>query len=295
VAGYTKVNWVDGVTPENAANLGKMDTGIKDAHDRLPPEPLVEGSWLKVTGGALVWTALPASISPTLLDAKGDLIAASANDTPAKVTVGADGTVLTADAASAAGVKWAAPTSTLFSAKVAAVDCQNTAAETFLIDQAIAGGTLGTDKAIRCLVGGDYLYNSNQASTLTLRIYYGATLMWAASTAGVALSATRNTWQLQLILIGAGATNAQAIYGALIGGNALSAGFVTTGLGALTLLAAAGAAGNAMPTGGVIGGSAAIDSTISQNIRFSAQWSGTGGTSASNSFRSRGGVIAQLT
>ena len=43
------------------------------------------------------------AIAPTLLDAKGDLIAASAPDVPARVGVGTDGQVLTADAASAAG------------------------------------------------------------------------------------------------------------------------------------------------------------------------------------------------
>ena len=44
----------------------------------------------------------------SLLDAKGDLIAASADNTPAKVTVGSNDTVLTADSGEAAGVKWAA-------------------------------------------------------------------------------------------------------------------------------------------------------------------------------------------
>lgn len=46
-------------------------------------------------------------IAETLLDAKGDLIAASAADTAARVAVGADGTHLLADANSAAGVIWA--------------------------------------------------------------------------------------------------------------------------------------------------------------------------------------------
>lgn len=40
--------------------------------------------------------------------AKGDIIAATANDAAAVVSVGSDGQVLTADAASASGVKWAA-------------------------------------------------------------------------------------------------------------------------------------------------------------------------------------------
>lgn len=48
-------------------------------------------------------------IQPTLLDAKADLITATANDTPARLGVGANGTVLTADSAEATGLKWVAP------------------------------------------------------------------------------------------------------------------------------------------------------------------------------------------
>jgi hypothetical protein len=47
-------------------------------------------------------------ITAALADAAGDILAASANDTWGRVAVGSDGQVLTADAGSAAGVKWAA-------------------------------------------------------------------------------------------------------------------------------------------------------------------------------------------
>ena len=46
-------------------------------------------------------------IAATLLDAKGDLIAASANDTAARLAVGTNNQVLTADCSQTLGVKWA--------------------------------------------------------------------------------------------------------------------------------------------------------------------------------------------
>ena len=49
------------------------------------------------------------AIQNAIVDAKGDLIAASAADTPARLAVGANGTVLTADSAEATGLKWATP------------------------------------------------------------------------------------------------------------------------------------------------------------------------------------------
>lgn len=49
-----------------------------------------------------------AAIPETLLDAKGDLIVASAADTAARLGVGTDGHVLTLDSAQSLGVKWAA-------------------------------------------------------------------------------------------------------------------------------------------------------------------------------------------
>lgn len=47
------------------------------------------------------------AISPTTVDAKGDIIAATAADTVARLAVGANDTVLTADSTTATGLKWA--------------------------------------------------------------------------------------------------------------------------------------------------------------------------------------------
>jgi hypothetical protein len=67
------------------------------------------GQILSKTSGAdhdFTWTAAPAGIPATILDAKGDLIAATADDTPAKLTVGSNGTVLIADSSQATGLRY---------------------------------------------------------------------------------------------------------------------------------------------------------------------------------------------
>lgn len=50
-----------------------------------------------------------AGIPSTIVDAKGDVIAASAADTVGRLAVGSNGQVLTADSAQSLGVKWASP------------------------------------------------------------------------------------------------------------------------------------------------------------------------------------------
>jgi hypothetical protein len=56
----------------------------------------------------IAWKAAPASgIAETLLDAKGDLIVATAADTAARLAVGTNGHALVADSGATAGVKWA--------------------------------------------------------------------------------------------------------------------------------------------------------------------------------------------
>lgn len=49
------------------------------------------------------------AVLDTIIDAKGDLLAGTAADTIARLAIGANGTVLTADSAETTGMKWAAP------------------------------------------------------------------------------------------------------------------------------------------------------------------------------------------
>ena len=70
--------------------------------------PGAEGKIPKVVSGKVTWVTPPADTA-VIFDAKGDLLAASAADTPARLAVGSNGQVLTADSAQTLGVKWATP------------------------------------------------------------------------------------------------------------------------------------------------------------------------------------------
>lgn len=59
-------------------------------------------------GSSWVSSDDPNAIQNTIVDAKGDLISATAADTPARLAVGTNGQVLTADSSTATGLKWAA-------------------------------------------------------------------------------------------------------------------------------------------------------------------------------------------
>jgi len=75
-------DWIDDdpTKPADAAAFDHIEAGIFDSSAVLIPE--------------------------TILDAKGDMIVASAADTPAKLTVGANDTVHTADSTQATGTIW---------------------------------------------------------------------------------------------------------------------------------------------------------------------------------------------
>jgi hypothetical protein len=68
---------------------------------------LSEASYHNMTVGRI--PSVEGGIQPTILDAKGDLIVATGNDSPNRLAVGANNLVLTADSAQATGLKWAAP------------------------------------------------------------------------------------------------------------------------------------------------------------------------------------------
>jgi hypothetical protein len=76
------------------------------------PEPdntdLVKNGALAIrTMGDAIDTTMGTMVAKTIVDAKGDIIAATAADTVSRLAVGANATVLTADSTTATGLKWA--------------------------------------------------------------------------------------------------------------------------------------------------------------------------------------------
>lgn len=92
----------DGATA--IAALGQdIDTALVDLKGGTTGQVLAKASGTDLD---FSWVA----VDPlTILDAKGDLISATAADTPARLAVGANNTVLTADSSTATGLKWATP------------------------------------------------------------------------------------------------------------------------------------------------------------------------------------------
>jgi hypothetical protein len=63
------------------------------------------------THGHSDYITAASAINPTIVDAKGDIIAATAADTVARLAVGTNGQVLTAASGQATGLEWATPVS----------------------------------------------------------------------------------------------------------------------------------------------------------------------------------------
>lgn len=94
----------DGATA--IAALGQdIDTAFVDLKGGTTGQVLSKASGTDLD---FTWVAQDDSnaIQNAIVDAKGDLIAASAADTPARLAVGANGQILTADSSQATGLKW---------------------------------------------------------------------------------------------------------------------------------------------------------------------------------------------
>jgi hypothetical protein len=137
-------------------------------------------------------------IQPTIVDAKGDLITATAADTPARIAVGANNTVLTADSTTATGLKWAAAAAAgkpIIQIVTASTTTPVTIASTSFTDSGLSGTitpTLSTSSILLMIMQPAYSYRDGNAYIVESQILRGATQMvfntrfmrpWASSSA----------------------------------------------------------------------------------------------------------------
>jgi hypothetical protein len=101
------------------------------------------------------------AIQNAIVDAKGDLISATAADTPARLAVGTDGQILTADSSTSTGLKWATAASSSPASAVATVDTDQTTTSSTYTDLATSGPavTLTTGTKVLVIVSA-YVYQN---------------------------------------------------------------------------------------------------------------------------------------
>jgi hypothetical protein len=125
-----------GLTQSTARILGRTTASTGAV------EEIQIGSGLSLSAGELSST-VSAGIPATLLDAKGDLIVASAADTVARLAVGGtNGHVLTVDSAETLGVKWAAASGGVSAIGTSAADVLSVSGSDIVADDA------GSDKLV---------------------------------------------------------------------------------------------------------------------------------------------------
>jgi len=142
------------------------------------------------------WTAVDPLV---ILDAKGDLITATAADTPARLAVGTNGQILTADSTTSTGLKWAAPAG---GGKVLQVISATTSTETDNSTSTYADTGLtanitpsSTSSRILVMISIPVMKTAENANnTVGLRLIRAASTLTTWSEAGLTTStAIRNT------------------------------------------------------------------------------------------------------
>ncbi len=198
----------------------------------------VMGALQYVVVGARAGTAVGDPLLKTIIDAKGDLIAGTAADTPARLAVGTNGFVLTADSAEAAGLKWAAAAAGGWPfdlANVRTVSTTDANADHTTVTAAIAAASAGdlilldfessaeavtVDKALTLMS----LSRSGTTFTNTVTVTAAATLInikvteTVAAAVGFAITASAVVELINCSAVTSGSTTSRAIEAISAGG-----------------------------------------------------------------------------
>jgi len=129
--------------------------------------------------------SIEGGIQPTIVDAKGDIIAATAADTVARLAVGANGTVLTADSAEASGLKWAAVAGgTTVKIQSDSANTQVTSSSSTYVDTGLEVTITPTAATSKVLILAALPVGHNTDTDVGIQLLRGATVLKSARYAG---------------------------------------------------------------------------------------------------------------
>ena len=110
------------------------------------------------------------AVNPTIIDAKGDIITATAADTPARLAVGTANQVLTVDSSTATGLKWATPATAASGFVFIKRASFSAVANTSTTFQSIASATYKT-----YMIVFEKMYAATATDDFQIQLAYGAT------------------------------------------------------------------------------------------------------------------------
>lgn len=182
---------------------GGLLLGAMDDWHTLPSDYI--GLWnndgtLRHRSGSTDLLLLTAGIA----DAKGDLIAGTADNTVARLAVGSNTAKLYADSNASTGLRWSAP-----SGGRAAI-ASNT--KTTLYTTSIAQSGLGTNGFIDVDVPFIYRNTTGGNTTITFTVEFGATTLFAVATANIGTASNSRTGKLHVRLSCNNSASAQDCY-----------------------------------------------------------------------------------
>jgi hypothetical protein len=141
-----------------------------------------------------------AAIAKTIVDAKGDLIAATAADTVARLAVGTNGQFLKANSSTATGLEWAAASSAVIQIVIGSTATQKDTSSATYADSNLSATITPTSASSRILVmfnqNGLNRDNNSYQTYGNLRLLRGATTLISIIDRNIAES--NNTQQLNV-------------------------------------------------------------------------------------------------
>ncbi len=207
----------DGATA--IAALGQdIDTALVDLKGGTTGQVLAKASGTDLD---FSWVA----VDPlTILDAKGDLISATAADTPARLAVGTDGQVLTADSTTATGLKWAAaggssgPAFQAYSTPSQSVSSSTNTKATMTNEKFDTAGNFASSRFTPTTAGyyllrGAIAYTGAGSKTFRAMIYFNGSSYTGSNSMSIGPAIANPTVEVTNIIYFNGSTDYAELYG----------------------------------------------------------------------------------